>query len=269
MAPNDTGSISTCPIIEAPVAIVTGAAAGLGRDIAERLHSEGYRIVASDISPRVHEAFGQAATAGTLVTIEADAGAADSGTALVNAALDAFGRIDAIVNNAGVGGPGSLLEDTAVADIEATFNVNVLGVIRLCQAAIPHLKSHGGGRIVNIGSLFATQPVVEGSAYCSSKAAVHVLSQCLALELGPFGITVNTVAPGFMLTAMHLDEVGLQADRLGISAEQRLEQLRQSVPVRRHGTGGDVAGSVLWLLSDDASYVTGQTIGVNGGIRLS
>jgi NAD(P)-dependent dehydrogenase (short-subunit alcohol dehydrogenase family) len=254
--------------VSAPVAIVTGAADGLGRDIARRLLDEGYRVVVSDISPGVHGAFASV-TPKHVVTVVADVAAPDSGERLVAAALDAFGRIDAIVNNAGVGGPGSLVENTNLDEVMDVFNINVLGSIRLCQAATPHFKRQQFGRIVNIGSVFADQPVAEGSAYCMSKAAIRVLSQCLALELGSFGITVNTVAPGYMLTAMHRDEVALQARGRGVSTEQRLDELRASVPVRRHGTGSDVAGSVVWLISHDASYVTGQTIGVNGGIRLS
>jgi len=251
------------------VAIVTGAADGLGYAIAHRLFVDGYRVIASDISDRVHLAFGSPDERDMVRTVVADAGDARSGDVLISTALETFGRVDAIINNAGVGGPGSLLEDTAVDDVIDVFNVNLLGSIRLCQAAIPHLKAQRSGRIVNLGSVYGEQPVIQGSAYCMSKAAIRSLSQCLALELGPFGITVNTVAPGYMLTAMHRDEIALQAGTLGISVDERMRQLRASVPLQRQGTGDDVAGTVAWLLSADTSYVTGQTIGVNGGIRAS
>ena len=188
---------------------------------------------------------------------------------MVRAALASFGRIDAVVNNAGIGGPGGDLDVVAIEDVVRTIDVNLLGAVRLCQAAIPHLKAQGSGRIVNIGSVYAQRPVVGGSAYVMSKAAMHGLSQCLALELGPFGITVNTVAPGYMLTRMHTEEIELQAHAAAVDASEMQRRLRAEVPLGRHGTGDDVAGAVTWLLSDDAAYVTGQTIGVNGGIMVS
>jgi NAD(P)-dependent dehydrogenase (short-subunit alcohol dehydrogenase family) len=250
----------------AAVAIVTGAAEGLGQSIVDRLLADGYRVVASDINESIHARSGSTWNADLVRTVKADVASRDSGTVLVDQALSAFGRLDAIVNNAGVGGPSATVQDVVIDDILRVFDVNLLGALRLCQAAIPHLKAQGSGRIVNMGSLFADQPVPEASAYCMSKAAIRSLSEVLALELGSYGITVNTVAPGFMLTKMHLAAIASQALRLGVTAEERESTLRNSVPLKRHGTGMDVAGAVAWLLSSDASYVTGQTIGVNGGV---
>ena len=183
--------------------------------------------------------------------------------------MASYGRLDAVVNNAGIGGPSGDLDSVAMDDVVHTLDVNLLGPVRLCRAAIPHLKARAPGRIVNLGSLFADQPVVGGSAYIMSKAAIRSLTHCLALELGPNGITVNTVAPGFMMTRMHEEEVAAQARAAGIDTAERMLQLRNSVPLRRHGDGDDVAGAVAWLLSDDAAYVTGQTIAVNGGVQVS
>lgn len=250
----------------APVAIVTGAASGLGHSIALGLLADGYRVVASDISPTVG-ALGERWDESRLATIVVDMASADAGTRLVDCALSAFGQLDAVINNAGVGGPGETVEHVDIDDVRDVFEVNVLGPVRLCQAAIPHLKE-SGGRIVNVGSVFADEPVPEGSAYCMSKSAVKTLTQCLALELGDHGVTVNAVAPGYMLTKMHLDEIALQAARHGIEPEEQQRRLRESVPLNRHGDGDDVAGAVTWLLSPRASYVTGQTIGVNGGISF-
>lgn len=255
--------------VDAPVAIVTGAAEGLGHSIAVRLLADGHPVVASDINPAIATAFADGDIGDRLRTVVADVAAPDSGERLVAEALRSFGRIDAVVNNAGVGGPGSLVEDLDLDDLESVFDVNVLGAVRLCQAVIPHLKAQGSGRIINLGSVFADNPVIAGSAYSMSKAAIRSLSQCLALELGPFGITVNTIAPGYMMTRMHEEEVALQATSLGVSVDERLATLRQDVPLRRHGTGQDVAGVVAWLLSPDSCYVTGQTLGVNGGITVT
>jgi NAD(P)-dependent dehydrogenase (short-subunit alcohol dehydrogenase family) len=249
--------------------IVTGAAHGLGRSVAARLLAEDWCVVAADVSDDVGEHFGAGAFDGRVRAAIADIALPDTAEALVRTAMASYGRLDAIVNNAGVGGPSGDLDTVSMADVVRTLDVNLLGPVRLCRAAIPHLKAGGSGRIVNVGSLFADQPVVGGSAYIMSKAALRSLTHCLALELGPSGITVNTVAPGYMMTRMHEEEVSAQARAAGIGPDERMVQLRDSVPLRRHGDGDDVAGAVVWLLSDDAAYVTGQTIGVNGGIQVS
>jgi NAD(P)-dependent dehydrogenase (short-subunit alcohol dehydrogenase family) len=250
-------------------AVVTGTAHGLGVDIAKRLLDDGWCVIASDVTADVDARFEPGMFDGRVRTAVADIAEPHTADALVRTALASFGRLDAVVNNAGIGGPGGDLDSVAMDDVVHTLEVNLLGAVRLCRAAMPHLKAQRSGRIINIGSVYAEQPVTGGSAYIMSKAALRGLSQCLALELGPFGVTVNTVSPGYMLTRMHAEEVELQARAAGIDPQLRLQQLRDEVPLGRHGNGVDVAGAVAWLLSEDASYVTGQTIGVNGGIMVS
>lgn len=248
------------------VAIVTGAADGLGKAITHRLLGDGYQVIAADLSASVSQ---WKAESDRVLPVQVDVGSADVGTTLVSAAVNRFGRLDAVVNCAGVGGPGTSVADTPISEFEAVFNVNILGAVRISQAAIPALRDSADGRIVNIGSVFAQRPVTNGASYCMSKAAIHTLTHCLALELGESGITVNTVAPGYIMTKMHESEIELQAEVQGVSIEQRTAELRSEVPVQRHGTSEDVADSVAWLLSPGASYVTAQTIGVNGGIEPS
>jgi NAD(P)-dependent dehydrogenase (short-subunit alcohol dehydrogenase family) len=248
-------------------AIVTGAANGLGAGIVHRLIADGWSVVATDIDAGLKSRFDD--TCGRLTCEVLDIASDDTPELLVRSAMSSFGRIDALVNNAGIAGPDADVDTVDFTAVAHTFDVNLFAVIRLCAASIPYLKEHRSGSIVNIGSVFAQRPVAGGSAYVMSKLALHGLAQCLALELGRSGIAVNTVAPGYMMTRMHEEEVGRQAQAVGISVPDRMQQLRDEVPLGRHGSADDVAGAVAWLLSQDSSYVTGQTINVNGGILVS
>lgn len=245
------------------VALVTGAGRGLGHSIAGRLLADGWSVAAADLEPvdLDHEA---------ALTCAVDVSSEQEVTAYVASAIDEFGRIDAVVNNAGVGGPARPVVDTDPRDFLRVLEVNLLGPFLVSRGAAPAMIATGtGGRIVNIGSLFGQQAVTNGAAYCASKGGLRLLTQALALELAPHGITVNTVAPGNMWTAMHEAEVAARAATAGRTAEEQQELVRRSVPLGRHGTGDDVAGAVAWLLSADAGYVTGQTVSVNGGVFLT
>jgi NAD(P)-dependent dehydrogenase (short-subunit alcohol dehydrogenase family) len=252
-----------------PVALVTGAADGIGLAVVERLVADGFRVVAADLAETVLTSFDTAVASGRVRPVVADVSSVDVAALLVDEAVGAFGQLDALVNNAGVPGVATPLADVGSDEVSRVFEVNLFGALRLCQAAVPHLRRQGAGRIVNLGSLFATQPVPEVSAYCMSKAAIRTLSHTLALELGPHGITVNTVAPGYILTTMHRAAIARAAARLGIAPEEREKTLRDQVPLGRHGSAEDVAGAVGWLLSRDAAYITGQTIAVDGGVSLT
>lgn len=245
------------------VALVTGAAHGLGQSIAKRLITDGWSVAAADLEPMT---FDEANS----IACTVDVSSRDDVASYVAAALEHFGRIDAVVNNAGIGGPGVSALHLDPVDFMRVVEVNLLGTFLVSVAAAAVMIDAGrGGRIVNIGSLFGQQAVAEGAPYCASKGGVTSLSQSLALELAPHAITVNTIAPGNMWTRMHAAEVEARAARSGRTAEEEREVVRRSIPLGRHGTGEDIAGAVAWLLSDDASYVTGQTISVNGGVFLS
>ena len=190
--------------------------------------------------------------------------------AAIGRAAEALGGIDALVNNAGIGGPDTPVVDTAFADFWSVLRVN-LGSAFLASRAAARLMiaRQAAGAIVNLGSIFGQQGVAGEAGYCASKAAVALLTQSLALELAPHGIRVNTIAPGNMATEMHWDELRSRARASGTTFEEQVDRVARSVPLGRHGTGADIAGAVTWLVSGDAGYVTGQTIGVNGGVWLS
>jgi NAD(P)-dependent dehydrogenase (short-subunit alcohol dehydrogenase family) len=254
-------------------AVVTGAARGLGEAIATRLAADGASVALLDINPAVistAERISSTRTPGQVIAIVADVADEVGCEAAIAQAAGALGGIDALVNNAGIGGPDTRVVDTAFADFWRVVQVN-LGSAFLGSRAAARLmiEQQTAGSIVHLGSIFGQQGVAGGAGYCASKAAVALLTQSLALELAPYGIRVNTIAPGNMATEMHWDELRSRAAAAGTTFQHQLELVVSSVPLGRHGTGADIAGAVTWLVSDDARYVTGQTIGVNGGVWLS
>ncbi len=253
-------------------AIVTGAARGLGEAVAARLVADGHDVVLVDVSPEVR------ATADRLAGASAHAWSVSSGTSRAEAdvervmslALEQMPGLDALVNNAGVGGGDSTVADTSLEDFRHVIDVNLIGTFLMARAAGRVLLRQGtGGAIVNLGSILGQRGEAGGAAYSASKAGVALLTQVLALELAPYGIRVNTVAPGNMASEMHWDYVRSIASAERIGFEEAKDKVRATVPLGRHGTGEDIAGAVAWLCSEDASYVTGQTIGVNGGVVLT
>jgi NAD(P)-dependent dehydrogenase (short-subunit alcohol dehydrogenase family) len=254
-------------------AIVTGAARGLGAAIAGRLLGSGASVALIDIAPAVtgtaaRLAGGQPhATALGLVADVSDEAACGEAVARAIAEL---GGLDVLVNNAGIGGPATTVADTKLAEFRRVIEVNLTGTFlasRTCARAM--IAQATGGAIINLGSVFGQQGVSNGAAYCASKAGVTLLTHSLALELAPHRIRVNTIAPGHMATDMHWEELRSRAASRCTTFDEQVAKARASVPLGRHGTGEDVAGAVMWLASADAAYVTGQTIGVNGGVWLS
>jgi NAD(P)-dependent dehydrogenase (short-subunit alcohol dehydrogenase family) len=256
-------------------AIVTGAARGLGEAIATRLAADGASVALIDASPEVtvtaeRISAGVRAGNGTVTGVVADVAEESACEAAIGQAAELLGGLDSLVNNAGIGGPDSHVVDTAFTDFWRVLRVNLGSAFLASRAVARLLIGQGtGGAIVNLGSLFGQQGVPGGAGYCASKAAVALLTQSLALELAPHGVRVNTIAPGNMATHMHWDELRSRAAQSGTTFGEQVELVRRSVPLGRHGTGADIAGTVMWLVSADAGYVTGQTIGVNGGVWLS
>lgn len=257
-------------------AVVTGAARGLGEAVAARLAAGGASVALIDISPDVTATAERIAAglapgaAGRINAIVADVADEAACEAAIARAAEELGGLDALVNNAGIGGPDTPVVDTALEDFWSVLRVN-LGSAFLASRAGARLMiaQAAGGSIVNLGSIFGQQGVAGGAGYCASKGAVALLTQSLALELAPHGIRVNTIAPGNMATEMHWDELRSRARASGTTLQEQVELVAGSVPLGRHGTGADIAGAVSWLVSGDAGYVTGQTIGVNGGVWLS
>lgn len=256
------------PAAHRRVAIVTGAASGIGLAIARRLLDDGYRLGLGDASPRLADIFAEEIASGAVVPAVGDLADAEVRRALVDETRAAFGRLDALVNNAASGGEAAEIESLDLDALRRTLEINVVAVVGLTQLVLPALRASPAGAVVNIGSLFGDEPVAGGAPYCASKGAVHTLTRVMAIELGAAGVTCNTVAPGFILTPMHAEEVEFQARERGITAEQRYAELRAQVPLARHGDPSDIADTVAWLVGADSRYVTGQRIAVNGGVQF-
>jgi NAD(P)-dependent dehydrogenase (short-subunit alcohol dehydrogenase family) len=252
--------------------VVTGAARGLGEGVASRLVADGGRVALLDVDEAVIATAErlQASNPDALAfAVRCDVSDEANVAATMRELVSRLGGIDLLVNDAGIGGPMSSVIDTPLEEFRRVIDVNLIGTFLMSRACARVMADGGGGCIVNIGSILGQQGSANGAAYSASKGAVALFTQSLALEVAASGIRVNTIAPGNMLTRMHLDDLRVRATERGVTLDDQVEAVRATVPLGRHGTGGDIAGAVVWLASDDASYVTGQTIGVNGGVLLT
>ena len=252
---------------------MTGAARGLGERIAERLASDGGDVALVDIDDRVAstaERVGAMSPSSLVIGLSCDVSDEAAVASLVAEVHERFGSIELLVNNAGIGGPSTAVCETELDEFRRVIDVNLIGAFLMARACARAMVAAGaGGAIVNIGSIFGQQGIANASGYCASKGALALLTHSLALELAPCGIRVNTIAPGNMLTEMHLADLRVAASEREGSVDDEIERVRSGIPLGRHGDGDDIAGAVAWLASGDASYVTGQTIGVNGGVLLT
>lgn len=235
------------------VVLVTGAARGIGRTIAETFAREGAHVVAMDLDADALAGMEQDSHAA--LALPCDITDPAQVREAVAAIEERFDRLDVLINNAGINAEGPL-ESFDPELWDRLFAVNVRGVLNTCQAVIPLMKRQRAGRIINAASFAAVIPSVDAAAYGASKAAVVQMTRVLASELGPWGITVNAYAPGMIPTAMNgFAALGEEA------AAAKLDQLS----VRRWGVPEDVAKLCLFLASDLSDYVTGALLDVSGG----
>lgn len=246
---------------EGAVAIVTGASRGIGRAIAGALAEAGLRLVLG-YRDRGHEA-GElvkaiGAKGGQARAVQADVAAPEAGPALVRAALDAFGRVDVLVNNAGVHLPGVPVAEVPPREWERILRINLTGPFLLIQAVLPHMRARGSGQVVNLSSNVTHRFPARSAPYTVSKSGLEALTRVLAKEEGPHGIRVNAVAPGPVETEM-------LAESFAAMGPERTAAFVESLALGRTGRPEEIARVVQFLVSDAASYLTGQVIYVNGG----
>jgi NAD(P)-dependent dehydrogenase (short-subunit alcohol dehydrogenase family) len=236
------------------VSMVTGAASGIGRAVAELLLSDRDAVIAVDRSERVTELEALGAVVERL-----DVGDPDARTSLAGRT----DRLDALVNAAGIIRVAEI-EDFTQTDWEDTFRVNTEAPFFLTQALLPRLAS--GGAIVNVTSMASKMSDDAATAYSASKAALAVVTRAFAARLGSRGIRVNSVSPGIILTPMQDEFLPFYAAREGTSEEAFQARRFTSVPLGRGGSAEEVARAIRFLLSDDASYITGEDLNVTGGL---
>jgi len=243
------------PSFASKVALVTGAARGIGLATAKRFLAEGWRVALLDIEGELLDrAVAGLANADHTLALHCDVSDSKAVGGAIEQVAKRFGRLDALVNNAGIATFAPLLE-TAEADWSRILSVNLTGPFLCTKAAAPLMREHGGGAIVNITSISAVRASTLRSAYGTSKAGLAHLTKQLAVELASMGIRVNGVAPGPVDTAMakavHTPEI--RAD------------YHDAIPLNRYGLEEELAEAIFFLSSDRASYITGQILAVDGG----
>jgi len=246
--------------LEGKVALVTGSSQGIGQGVAIRLAQEGARIIVNyHANPAgADDTVQQIQAAGSdAISVQADLGQTADIDSLIRQGLAKFGQIDILVNNAGLEKRAPFWEVTE-ADYDLVLQVNLKGVFFTTQAFVKQLiVRNAPGRIINMSSVHEELPFPHFASYCASKGGLKMLCRNLAIELAPYNITVNNVAPGAIETPINTKLLNDKA---------KLDALLANIPLRRLGKPADVAGSVLFLASDDASYITGTTLFVDGGL---
>lgn len=239
------------------VAVVTGAASGIGRATAQLFAQEGAKVLAVDL-PEKSLASAHADNA-NIVCLEKNLGDADAADRIISAAVDRFGRLDILMNNAGVA-YNAPLESMTDEIWDRTIAINLTAHMRLCRKAVEHLKQSPAGRIINVASVMAEGTDYGLAAYCASKAGVAGLTRTLALELGRAGITANYIEPGAIQTGMTSPLWNARPDVAEIWAKKSA--------LKRLGQPIDIARGALFLASDDGGFVTGHGLVVDGGLML-
>ncbi len=236
-------------------ALITGATGGIGRQIAKKMHAQGATLALTDMNLETLKAF-QAELGDRVFVYSANLTDSESLNQLVKQAQADMGRIDILVNNAGITKDGLAMRMTD-DQWQAVLNINLTAGFKLARAVIPGMMKNRFGRVISMASIVGVTGNAGQANYSASKAGLIAMSKCMAQELASRGITFNSVAPGFIKTPM--------TDAL---SEEVRAQLLKEVPMGRLGTAEDIANTVVFLASDEASYITGQTIHVNGGMAM-
>jgi 3-oxoacyl-[acyl-carrier protein] reductase len=244
---------------EDKVALVTGAGQGMGRQVALDLAAEGAKITATDIVGEGIDSLQKEieAFSGQCLALRCDIARREQVDSIVKKTVETYGRVDILINNAGILIPGTI-EETTDELINKTLDINVKGILYAIRAVTPIMKEQNYGRIVNVSSITGKRG--DNSTifvYGASKGAVISLTRSTARQLGPYGITCNAIAPHAVMTEL-----------MKYWDEEKKQRMAESIPVKRLGTVQDMSYLMMFLASDEASFITGETININGGYYM-
>jgi 3-oxoacyl-[acyl-carrier protein] reductase len=243
--------------LKGKAALVTGAGQGFGYGIAEAFIRQGARVACLDVKGDVAKAAADRLGSSAMALV-GDVSNRNDVERATHAAIDALGRIDIVVNNAGTTHRNKPIMEVEEAEFDRIFDVNVKSILLIAQAFIPHMRSHGGGVFINVGSTAALRPRPGLTVYNASKGAAHVMTKSMAIELAPDKIRVCALAPV-------AGETPLLAMFLGEDTPEKRAAFRATVPLGRFSTPHDIGAAALYLASDDAAFLTGVVLEIDGG----
>ena len=253
--------------LKGKVALVTGGGSGIGTAIAERFVGDGAKICITGRRKEMLDKVAESLPSGSVVICQGDVSKEEDVKRMVETTMKFGGKLDVLVNNAGINHPTSIAE----LDLklwEHVIAVNLTGPFLLMKEVVPHMLKEGGGSIINIASLGGLRCLPSMPAYCSSKAGLIMLTQQAALEYGSKNIRSNVVCPGGVSTEMTVKDFGEFGRMLGIEHNTFINQIAQEIPMRRFAAPSEIGGLCSYLASDDSSFMTGAVITLDGGTAV-
>jgi meso-butanediol dehydrogenase/(S,S)-butanediol dehydrogenase/diacetyl reductase len=253
--------------LKGKVALITGGGSGIGTAIAERFVTDGAKICITGRRKEMLEKVAESLPSGSVVICQGDVSKEEDGKRMVETTVKFGGKINVLVNNAGINHPAPIAE----LDLklwEHVIAVNLTGPFLLMKEVIPYMRKEGGGSIINIASLGGLRCLPSMPAYCSSKAGLIMLTQQAALEYGSKNIRSNVVCPGGVSTEMTVKDFGEFGRMLGIEHNTFINQIAQEIPMRRFAASSEMGGLCSYLASDDSSFMTGAVITIDGGTAV-
>jgi len=253
--------------LKGKVALVTGGGSGIGTAIAERFVADGAKICITGRRKEMLEKVAKSLPSGSVVICQGDVSKEEDAKRMVETTVKFGGKLDVLVNNAGINRPAPIVElDPKMW--QEVMGVNLTGPYLLMKAVIPHMLKEGGGSIINVASLGGMRCLPGMPAYCSSKAGLIMLTQQAALDYGRHNIRCNAVCPGGVKTEMTKKDFGQFGEMLGIDPDTFINQIALEIPMRRFAASPEIGGLCSYLASDDSSFMTGAVITLDGGTAI-